>query len=113
MDIQLWMDIKLKLKNIHINGQSCCENWGYLSSEDDLTQFIGNELIEVKLTDVALNQSKLEDSGYYDGDGGIQFVDFVTNKGVFQLAVYNSHNGYYGHGIVVAKDNDILLNDTL
>jgi len=95
------------------NGQSCCESWGYLSSEDDLTQFIGANLIEVKLTDKALNQRIVDESGYYEDEGGIQFVDFATDKGVFQLAVYNSHNGDYGHGILVTKDDDILLNETL
>ena len=96
------------------NGQSCCESWGYFCSEDDYNQFIGANLIEVNLTDVALKTIKVESSDYYDGEcGGIQFVNFVTDKGVFQLAVYNSHNGYYGHGIVVAKDNEIILNDTL
>lgn len=96
------------------NGQSCCESWGYLSSEDDHLPFIGAELREVRLTDTALKQSVVEKSDYYGGDGGgIQFVDFVTNKGTFQLAVYNDHNGYYGHGILVAKDEEILLNETL
>lgn len=95
------------------NGQSCCESWGYISSEDDHTKFIGAELKEVNLTDKALNTKIVEESGYYDDCGGIQFVDFVTNEGVFQLAVYNAHNGYYGHGIIVAKDDDVLLNDTL
>ena len=103
---------------IHIlidNGQSCCESWGYFASEDDLTAFIGAELREVKLTDTALHQERVEASGYYGGDdgGGIQFVDFLTSQGTFQIAVYNAHNGYYGHGIVVAMDNDILLNETL
>lgn len=96
------------------NGQSCCETWGYFASEDDLASFVGAELREVNLTDIALKKEKVEASDYYGGDdGGIQFVDFVTSQGTFQLAVYNSHNGYYGHGIVVAKDNDILLNETL
>lgn len=95
------------------NGQSCCENWGYFASEDDLSSFIGSELREVNLTDTALNTSKVEESGYYDDGGGIQFVDFVTSQGTFQLAVYNAHNGYYGHGIVVARDNDILLTETV
>jgi hypothetical protein len=96
------------------NGQSCCENWGYMSSEDDLSYFIGSELKEVKITDTAYNQTvvtKMDDE--YIGNGEIQFVDFITDKGVFQLAVYNSHNGYYGHGILIAKDNEILLNETL
>lgn len=101
------------------NGQSCCESWGYLSSEDDLTQYTGAELREIRLTDTALNQSVIDKSDFVDkaefheGKGGIQFVDFATDKGVFQLAVYNAHNGYYGHGILVAKDDDILLNETL
>jgi hypothetical protein len=101
---------------IHVlidNGQSCCESWGYFASEDDLASFIATELREVNLTDTALHKEKVEETGYYEDGGGIQFVDFVTSQGTFQLAVYNAHNGYYGHGIVVALDNDLLLNDTL
>lgn len=96
------------------NGQSCCESWGYFSSEDDLKQFIGAELTEINLTDIALNKTSLDfikehnlDSEY--NAGGIQFVDFVTNKGVFQLAVYNAHDGYYGHSILVAIDEEIIF----
>ena len=96
------------------NGQSCCESWGYLANEDDLSVFIGATLKSVELTDTVLNKTQVERSDNYYGDGGgIQFVDFVTDKGVFQLSVYNSHNGYYGHGILVAKDNEIVLNDTI
>src|SRR6185437_12398098 len=84
------------------NEQSCCESWGYLASDDDLTPFIGAELREVRLTDTALNTARVEASDYYGDDaGGIQFVDFVTDRGTFQLAVYNGHNGYYGHGVIV------------
>lgn len=96
------------------NGQSCCESWGYFSSEDDLRQFIGAELTEINLTDVALNKARLEEETGDEFDcGGIQFVDFVTNKGVFQLAVYNAHNGHYGHSILVAIDEKIVFNDVL
>lgn len=95
------------------NGQSCCEDWGYFASEDDMTPFIGAELTDIVLTDKALNTQKVEQSGYYDDAGGIQFVDFVTDRGTFQLAVYNAHNGYYGHGIVIAKGDEVVLNNTL
>ena len=96
------------------NGQSCCEDWGYFSSEDDSAPFVGAELQEVRLTDMALNQKAVEESAPYGFDeGGIQFVDFVTDKGTFQLAVYNAHNGYYGHGILILKDEEVILNDTL
>ncbi len=97
------------------NEQSCCENWGYFSSDDDFEQFIGKELASVELTDTALNKKKLEENLLYGfGEGGIQFVDFkVKNGTVLQFAVYNAHNGYYGHPIIVAKDKDILLQGTL
>ena len=96
------------------NGQCCCESWGYFSSEDEFGNYIGKELASVELTDTALNRKKFEESGYYDDFGGIQFVDFkMANGSVLQFAVYNSHNGYYGHPIIVAKDEDILLQTTL
>ncbi|WMT42840.1 hypothetical protein RE628_11440 [Paenibacillus sp. D2_2] len=95
------------------NGQCCSESWGYLSSEDDLNKYIGSTLTEVNLTDIALNQKRVDYSGYYKEAGGIQFVDFHTDSGVFQLAVYNGHNGYYGHGILIVKDDDVILSDTL
>ena len=96
------------------NEQSCCEDWGYLASDDRLDAFIGAELVGIELTDTALNKEKVDEAAKYGfDDGGIQFVDFVTDRGTFQLAVYNAHNGYYGHGILVAKDNDVLLNDTI
>ena len=95
------------------NGQSCCESWGYFSSEDEHDQFINCELKDVRMTDKALNSVKVEKSGFYEDSGGIQFVDFITDVGIFQIAVYNSHNGYYGHPIYFIKDDEILLSDTL
>lgn len=96
------------------NGQSCCEDWGYLSSDDDLEYYIEADLVSVDLVDSALNQKVLDASGEYGyEEGGIKFINFKTSKGVLQLAVYNAHNGYYGHGIVFAKDQEIILNDTL
>lgn len=92
--------------------QSCCGDSGYLSSEDVLSNYIGSLLLEVNLTDTALNNQVLEESEYRDY-GGIQFVDFVTNTGVFQLAVYNYYNGFYGQDILVAKDEDLMLYETL
>ena len=96
------------------NGQSCCESWGYFASNDDAKEFIGKILIEVTLTDKALNSKAVEESGYFEEAGGIQFVDFCFSDGSkLQFAVYNAHNGYYGHPILVAKDEDILCSDTL
>lgn len=82
--------------------------------EDNTEDFIGKTLIDVELTDKALNTQKVEDSGYYEDGGGIQFVNFKFSDGsVLQFAVYNAHNGYYGHPIIIAKDTEILMEDTL
>ncbi len=81
------------------NGQSCCESWGYFSSNDDFSDFIGSDLLEIKTVDTALNVSAMTKAvGEYGVcDGGLLFVNLETNKGTLQFAAYNSHNGYYGH----------------
>lgn len=97
------------------NEQSCCEDWGYISSEDNLQEFVQSELLDIVLTDTALDSfsTSIIEMIKYPDEGGIQFVTFKTSKGDFQLAVYNAHNGYYGHGIIVAENNKILLDSTL
>jgi hypothetical protein len=78
------------------NGQYCCESWGHLASEDDLQQFVGAELLNVSSVDKALNVKT--DPGAIE-EGVVSFVNFDTNKGRFQLAVYDCHNGCYGHAV--------------
>ncbi|MBR3795763.1 MAG: hypothetical protein IKK34_07015 [Clostridia bacterium] len=95
------------------NEQNCCETWGYFASNDnDLGQYVGKVLAGVYLTDTALNTKKVEELHLDERD--IQFVDFVFADGdKLQLAVYNAHNGYYGHSILVIRDDVILKQDTL
>lgn len=83
------------------NDQCCCEEWGELMSEDDLDQFVGASLIKVYVTDVALKSYDFDTS--YEGDA--MFVNFETDKGLFQFVAYNIHNGYYGHdAVLITKD---------
>ena len=79
------------------NGQCCCENWGYFISEDDTSDFIGANLIDIKITDTLLKPSEDEFNvnDIYEGD--VMFVNIETNKGLLQFVAYNEHNGYYGH----------------
>lgn len=87
------------------NGQSCCENWGNFSTNDNIQDFVGAEILGLKLTDTSLNTKMIEDKFEYGFDeGDIQFVDIETNKGTLQYAVYNSHNGYYGHSIIIESE---------
>lgn len=69
-------------------GQSCCES-RYMRTDDDLKEFAGATLLDFELKD-APNIS----DGYVDHE--VQFLDVKTDKGVFQMANHNEHNGYYG-----------------
>lgn len=110
-------EIKTDKHTWHIlidNGQSCCESWGYVVSDEDFSKFIGKELSDVRMTDVGLNTKMADLSKEADYGGGVQFVDFMfTDNTVLQFAVYNAHNGYYGHDIIIARDGKILMNEVL
>lgn len=83
------------------NGQQCCESWGFTISQDEPTWFIGAELVRVDVVDDKLNVTEHttteDDDDEDDGETQVMFVNFVTSRGVFQMTVYNQHNGYYAH----------------
>ena len=85
------------------NEKSCCEQFGYFSSVDNFDEFIGADLLEIKIVDEALNVATLPDYCLEDG-GGVMFVNFETSKGTLQFAAYNAHNGYYGHHAYVESE---------
>ena len=89
--------IRIQIKNY----QQCCESWGYFSTNDDITDFIGSVIHNIELVDEALNVDKLPKYATYLDAGGIIFVNINTNKGTLQLAVYNGHNGYYSHEVYI------------
>jgi len=96
------------------NGQSCCEDWGYFSCDDNFEEYIGKEIREIVLTDTELKNKTLEEKLNYVDKNQVQFVTFKFTDGEeLQFTVYNSHNGYYGHSILVAENEEILLSDTL
>ncbi len=96
------------------NNQNCCETWGYMVSEDDLSFFIGSKIQSISLTDTALNTRIVVD----DVEEGlsiekrVMFVTLETDRGPLQFAVYNTHNGYYGHDAFV-KSKQLNHNETL
>lgn len=82
------------------NYQSCCESWGYITSEDNYEEFIGAEYYGVEVVDEALSTKTVVD--VYEG--GVMFVNIKTSAGVLQVVAYNEHNGYYGHSAVVVQN---------
>lgn len=102
------------------NAENCCESWGYMSSEDDLNDYIGATLLSIKVIDENLDEKTAWQSRIYEeangspwDEGGAMFVNVNTDRGTFQIAVYNSHNGYYGHEAMVTVDDKVLENDCL
>lgn len=83
------------------NYAACCEQFGILESQDNLDEFIGAELMNITLVNDALNSNILSRCPDVFEAGGIIFVNLNTSKGTFQIALYNSHNGYYGHNVYV------------
>src|SRR5574343_317443 len=60
------------------DGQSCCEDWGYFMSEDDLTDFENADLISVEIVDTALKVEKLKELNVESAD--TMFINFNTTK---------------------------------
>ena len=95
------------------NGQYCCESWGYFSSSDNVQEFVKSTLKEVKLFDTSLNAKKLIDNGRWINEKDCMFVNFETNKGTLQFVVYNQHNGYYGHEVLLLKNENKIIEKEL
>lgn len=83
------------------NHDQCCEEWGYLASENDLASFEGAQLLEVRLTDPQLKSidvSNPEGEEFVD-KRDVTFITFHTDRGPLQFCAYTEHNGYYGHSV--------------
>lgn len=93
-------DIKIGITD----SSNCCEQWGYFASEDNLEDFIGSDLLKIEMVDSAINIQKLEEESKYLTVEECIFVNIYTSKGLLQLAVYNRHNGYYSHGVVIISE---------
>jgi hypothetical protein len=91
------------------NGQSCCENWGYLTSEDSLEEFVGAEYLSAEVVDSKLATTSL--GSVYESD--CMFVNIKTSKGVLQFVAYNEHNGYYSHEAVVIENGTTTHSQSL
>lgn len=84
--------IEIKIDNSH----QCCETWGFFSTNDNISDFIGADLYDVYLTDGQYTKVLDEDGDELYG-AETMFITLNTSRGPLQLAVYNDHNGYYGH----------------
>lgn len=92
------------------NSQYCCESWGYVSSDDDFSEYIGATLRNVTTVCSDNGKMRLKRSlGKYANDYlyNAEFITLDTNNGELVFAVYNTHNGYYGHSILIQIGDNI------
>ena len=75
--------------------QDCCEVWGstFLETPDDLSKYIGAKILSISDTNDSFTDTFTDE----DHEPRETQLKIATNKGVLQYAVYNNHNGYYGH----------------
>lgn len=100
------LDDDVKIKVGIDNDWQCCEQWGYVTSQDDLEYFIGAEYLDGRVTNKALETIDLSHLDLYEGS--CLFFTVFTSKGDFQLVCYNEHNGYYSHESVVVVNETVI-----
>lgn len=96
------------------NSSGCCENWGFLTTEDTISEFIGSELLSLEVIDMDYKSHPLTKDGewYLEYEDVFCFVDVNTSQGKLQFAIYNMHNGYYGHSVEI-KSNQLNYSTVL
>jgi hypothetical protein len=84
--------------------RSCCEEFGMLTSQDTFDDFIGAEILSIERVDDALvvYPVLLEFCEYLRAR--TVFININTTAGTLQFTAYNSHNGYYGHDVLVESE---------
>lgn len=87
------MDDGTKMR-LYDNGQSCCEN-RYMRTDDKLADFVGAKLLGAEVKEAPSVPDQY-------GEHEVSFLDVKTDKGVFQMASHNEHNGYYGGFLIRA-----------
>jgi len=86
------------------NFQNCCENWGtYLYTPEDLKEYIGAEYLGYDEKNCSEIENYLENKYVHPDE--TCFLNVHTSKGTIDFAVYNSHNGYYSHGVILKITN--------
>ena len=96
-----------------LGEQQCCETYGSFCSNDEPDDFIGSELVNICTTNNALKTKVTSSKNLSSFDeGDCIFVNLETNKGVLQFAVYNEHNGYYGHDVRI-QSNQLSYENTI
>lgn len=92
------------------NDQDCCEEWVYKVDDEDVSNYIGAKIHSIEIVDHYVS-TQLEEIGACETD--CYFLNVMTTKGELNFAVYNIHNGYYGHRVTMKYDNKEMFSKFL
>jgi len=94
-----------------------CESYGIITTDDDLPYYVGAEVVSIVSVDMDYKAHPLfgmiEPNIDLDDGNELEccFVDMNTSLGKIQFAIYNCHNGYYGHRVLVKSEQLSLDTD--
>lgn len=105
-DPGFWMGYKIIMndsaKNIICkieNAHKCCEQWG-VYTDAKLNDFVGAEYRSIDIT----KQEKEQ----YEQMGKI-IITIDTDRGKIIIELYNEHNGYYLHDVIIQTEHGTQL----
>jgi len=97
-------------------AQDCCEHADFFFSREIPTEINQNKVEHdsLDLENYAFNTAFLKENGLSDLDKGGS-VTFLLENGEEELylTIFNSHNGYYGHGFEFKIGDDVIKEGTL
>lgn len=98
------------------NQQQCCEDWGYLMTPDNVQEFVGATLLNVKripMSEVDPKHSRYSNVPVNEFTDEVDiFINVETDRGTLQFTAYNDHNGYYGHDVII-KSNQCNIDESI
>lgn len=104
-----------KIKALICNDRQCCEEWGVLTTHENLDEFIGAQILSANTTptdkalsniDKELDIGEQERKNLIAGDHkDIRFITIETNHGTIQFTAYTYHNGYCGHAADISIED--------
>jgi len=101
-------------------GQSCCENADWFISYKEETVVYDEKYNEIYHPDYDIERYNFDKEYFVEIDcpqldcGGMVRFKLVSNEGLpLYLHIYNSHNGYYGHGFKFGIGETVIQEDYL
>ena len=100
-------------------GQDCCEYAGWFITETKELRIYGDDYNHIErpipdVSDYVFDKTFIEEVNSPDVDAGqmVRFRLINGDKELF-LHIFNSHNGYYGHGFTFMNNDTLIQEGTL